>query len=403
MKKIKTILTKINYPRIKKPRLNFFKDFVESEKSAGYLLVIITIISMLLANSQFGRDYILFWHNYIDLSFYDIQLKLSIEHWINDGLMCVFFLLVGLEIEREIYEGELSSIKKASLPTIAALGGMIIPALIHFLFNSGMISQKGFGIPMATDIAFTLGALSLLGKRIPVSLKIFLTALAIIDDLGAIIIIALVYSSTVSIMYLIGVCVVIIILIIIKRLKINTLSPYLILGAVMWYFMLKSGVHSTISGVILAFLIPFKKQDEKNISHKLQHILHKPVAFIILPIFALANTAILLPSNIVENLSTANSLGIIAGLVIGKPLGIFIFSFIAVKLSISVLPKLINWRLIFGTACLAGIGFTMSIFITNLAFVDSDLVDSSKLSVIVASLISAIIGLTSLKLILKTK
>jgi NhaA family Na+:H+ antiporter len=387
---------KTNYQRIKNVRFDFFKDFIESEKSSGYLLVFITFISMIFTNSQFGQGYLKVWHSYIDLSFSQIQLNYSIEHWINDGLMVIFFLLVGLEIEREIYEGELSTLKKASLPAIAALGGMLVPAAIHFFFNAGTANQRGFGIPMATDIAFTLGALSLLGKRVPGSLKVFLTALAIIDDLGAIIVIALFYTSNISVVYLLGAIGIIMILLLLNRLRVNMLSIYLVLGVVMWYFMLKSGVHSTISGVILAFLIPFRRADENNISHKLEKILNKPVAFIILPIFALANTAILLPGEIWRNLTAANSIGIILGLVLGKPTGIFIFSYLAVKIGFGVLPNSINWKLIFGAACLAGIGFTMSIFITNLAFSENAFVVSSKLSVIVASTISCVFGLVFL-------
>jgi Na+:H+ antiporter, NhaA family len=392
-------MLKENYMKVRDVGFDFFKDFVESEKSSGYLLVFITLISMIVANSQLGQDYLKVWHSHIDLSFSQIQLNFSIEHWINDGLMVIFFLLVGLEIEREIYEGELSTIKKASLPAIAALGGMLVPAAIHYYFNAGTASQRGFGIPMATDIAFTLGALSLLGKRVPISLKIFLTALAIIDDLGAIIVIALFYTSNISIVYLLGAFGIIMVLLLMNRLKVNKLSPYLILGVVMWYFMLKSGVHSTISGVILAFLIPFRRAGENNISHKLEKKLNKPVAFFILPIFALANTAILLPADIGRNITEPNSIGIIFGLVLGKPVGIFIFSYLAVKIGFGILPNNINWKLISGAACLAGIGFTMSIFITNLAFKENTLIVSSKLSVIVASTISTMVGLMILKLV----
>lgn len=383
--------------KIRNGRFDLFKDFIESEKSAGYTLVFLTMISMVIANSYLGLDYIKLFHTYIDLSFAQVQLKYSIEHWINDGLMVIFFLLVGLEIEREIYVGELSSVKKASLPAIAAVGGMLIPAVIHFTFNAGTATQKGFGIPMATDIAFTLGVLSLLGNRIPISLKIFITALAIIDDLGAIIIIALFYTSDLSMIYLLGSLGVFVILLLMNRGKVNHLSPYLILGLLMWYLMLKSGVHSTISGVLLAFAIPFRKGSGKNISLILQERLHKPVAFIILPLFALANTAIIIPENIIGSLSENNSLGVILGLVIGKPIGIFFFSYFAVKIGVGLLTKDLNWRFILGGGSLAGIGFTMSIFITNLAFNDFRIVTSSKLSIIVASLISAFAGLYILK------
>jgi len=385
----------------RKLKFDLFKEFFESEKSSGYVLVFLTIVSLLLANIFVGNDYVKFWHKYLDLSFSSIQLKLSIEHWINDGLMVIFFLLVGLEIEREIYIGELSSIKKSALPAIAALGGMMIPALIHFAFNANTATQSGFGIPMATDIAFTLGVLSLLGSKIPISLKIFLTALAIIDDLGAILIIAFFYTSDLSFAYLIGSLSVFALLLIFNRMKINKLSIYLLLGLIMWYLMLKSGVHATIAGVLLAFAIPFNKNDDENISYKLQHYLHKPVAFLVLPIFALANTAIIIPTNIIESITTNNSLGIFFGLSFGKLIGIFSFSFIAVKIGFGVLPKDLNWKLIAGAASLAGIGFTMSIFITNLAFSDVEIINASKLIIIIASVVSAISGLTILNLAAK--
>lgn len=386
---------------IKKQRFDLYKEFFESEKSSGYILVALTILSLLLANIFIGNDYVKFWHQYIDLSFASINLKLSLEHWINDGLMVIFFLLVGLEIEREIYTGELSSIKKSALPAIAAIGGMMIPALIHFSFNYGTPTQTGFGIPMATDIAFTLGVLSLLGSKIPISLKIFLTALAIIDDLGAILIIAFFYTSDLSFAYLIGSLSIFALLLIFNRMKINKLSIYLLLGLVMWYLMLKSGVHATIAGVLLAFAIPFNKIDKLNISYKLQHYLHKPVAFIILPIFALANTAIIIPVNVIESITTNNSLGVLFGLSIGKLIGIFFFSFIAVKLGLGLLPNDLNWKMIAGAASLAGIGFTMSIFITNLAFVESEIINASKLIIIIASVVSAMSGLLILNLTAK--
>ncbi|MFZ5946503.1 MAG: Na+/H+ antiporter NhaA [Stygiobacter sp.] len=385
------------------PKLKFdlFKEFFESEKSSGYILVVLTILSLLFTNIFIGNSYINFWHSYLDLSFWKIELKYSLEHWINDGLMVLFFLLVGLEIEREIYVGELSSIKKSALPAIAALGGMLVPALIHFSLNANTPTQSGFGIPMATDIAFTLGVLSLLGNKIPLSLKIFLTALAIIDDLGAILIIAFFYTSDLSFAYLIGSLLIFVLLLIFNRLKVNKLSIYLFLGIVMWYLMLKSGVHATIAGVLLAFAIPFNKNDNENISYKLQRFLHKPVAFIILPIFALANTAIMIPTNIVGSIVSNNSLGILFGLSLGKLIGIFAFSYVAVKIGVGTLPKDLNWNLIAGASSLAGIGFTMSIFITNLAFSDVEIIASSKLIIIIASVISAISGLIKLNMATK--
>ncbi len=389
--------------KIRNVKFDLFKDFIESEKSSGYILVLLTIVSLVITNSNIGPDYLKFFQSYFNLSFSDIQLKYSIEHWINDGLMVIFFLLVGLEIEREIYVGELSTLKKASLPAIAALGGMLIPAGIHFLFNAGTPSQRGFGIPMATDIAFTLGVLSLLGNRVPFSLKIFITALAIIDDIGAIVIIAFFYSDNLSMMYLLGSLGAFLFLLFMNKVNINLITPYVIIGIVMWFLMLKSGVHSTIAGVLLAFAIPFRKTGVKNISLILEKRLHKPVAFIILPLFALANTAILIPDNIISSLTATNSIGIIFGLVFGKPIGILVLSYIAVKIGIAQLPENINWQLLLGAGCLAGIGFTMSIFITNLAFNEINLITTSKLSIIVASTVAAVLGLLVLKYTTRSK
>src|SRR5690606_35243987 len=266
-----------------------FKEFFESEKSTGLILIGCTIISLLLANSALSSDYIDIWHTQFSGH--------TIEQWINDGLMAIFFLLIGLELEREIYHGELSKIKNATLPIFAALGGIALPAAIYIAFNYGTPEQSGSGIPMATDIAFALGILSLLGKRVPNALKVFLAALAIIDDLGAIIIIAVFYTKTLlwsNLMYALGIFA---ILLILNRLEVRNLIPYLIGGVFMWYFMLLSGVHATIAGVLLAFAIPFGNGDEKSTSYILQHFLHKPVSFVILPIFALANTAIILSGN----------------------------------------------------------------------------------------------------------
>lgn len=379
-------------------RINLFKEFFESEKSGGFILLLCTIFSLLAANVFIGYDYAHFWHKYLDLSFANVDLKLSIEHWINDGLMVIFFLLVGLEIEREIYIGELSNIRKSLLPIAAALGGMIVPGTIHAILNFGTPYSSGFAIPMATDIAFALGILSLAGRNVPFSLKVFLTALAIIDDLGAIIIIAIFYTKTIYFTNLLLSLGIFIVLLVLNRLKFNQLWFYLLAGLFMWYFMLKSGVHSTIAGVLLAFAIPFNKDDNYNISYKLQHYLHKPVAFIIMPIFALANTAIILPENILSSFNSSNSLGIILGLLVGKSVGIFGFSYLLVKSKISSLYQNMTWKNLFGVSLLAGIGFTMSIFITNLAFTDKAVIDASKLSILLASTIAGILGLTILKL-----
>jgi NhaA family Na+:H+ antiporter len=367
-------------------------EFFNSEQSGGFILLFCTILSLFIANSLVSHYYIDFWHSYLDLSFLGLNLKYSLEHWINDGLMVIFFLLVGLEIEREIYVGELSNIKNSLLPIVAAIGGMVVPGLIHFSFNYNTPYSSGFAIPMATDIAFALGILALVGKKAPFSLKIFLTALAIIDDLGAIIIIAIFYTKELFFNNLLISLGIFALLLIFNKLKIRYLSIYLLGGFFMWYFMLKSGVHSTIAGVLLAFAIPFDKNNDENISLKLQHFLHKPVAFIILPLFALANTAIVFPQQIVNSFHNSNSLGIIFGLIFGKSIGIFGFSYLLVKLNFSKLYENMNWKNLFGTSLIAGIGFTMSIFITNLAFIDQGIIISSKLSILVASLIAGISG-----------
>lgn len=375
-----------------------FTDFFHSEKTGGFILIACTMLSILIANSSVGETYLHFWHQSIGLDNSYVHLDHAVEYWINDGLMAIFFLLVGLEIEREIYLGELSTLRNASLPFFAAIGGMLAPALIHFAFNIGSPAQAGFGIPMATDIAFSLGILSLLGNRVPASLKIFLTAFAIIDDLGAIIIIALFYTDTFSLFYF-GLAMGIFgLLIVFNRLKIHQLLFYIIPGIAMWYCMLQSGVHATVSGVLLAFAMPFGNGDENTLSYKVQHFLHKPVAFVILPLFALANTGIVFSGGWYHQFGSKNSLGILLGLVAGKPIGILLFSFMAVKLKISSLAADLSWHHITGAGMLGGIGFTMSIFITLLAFKDGETVVSSKIAVLFASLLAGIIGFVYLKL-----
>ena len=372
---------------------NLFKAFFESEKAGGIILIFATLFSLLLANSIFQIEYLQLWN-------YEIGNH-SLVECINDGLMTIFFLLIGLELEREVYVGELSSLKKASLPIIGALGGMVVPALIYLYFNFGTSTQSGAGIPMATDIAFAIGILSLLGNRVPTSLKIFLTALAVIDDLGAIIVIAIFYTTSISLLNL-GIALGILgFLFILNRLKVNYLIPFLIGGILMWYFMLNSGVHATITGVLLAFVIPFGDGKKENISYKLQHFLHKPVAFIILPLFALANTCIVLNSNWYEGLSHSNSIGIILGLIIGKPIGIWLFSYLGVLIGIGILPKGLQWKNIFGAGILGGIGFTMSIFISLLAFNNDEDSINSKIAILIASTIAAIVGFIYLKFNLK--
>ena len=376
---------------MKKTKL--FTEFFESEKTGGILLVLVTILSLILANSFWQNQYINFWHQSIGSH--------SLVDWINDGLMAIFFLLIGLELEREIYLGELSSLKNAALPVFGALGGMLIPAGIFLWMNFGTPTQPGAGIPMATDIAFAIGILSLLGNRVPTSLKVFLTALAVIDDLGAIIVIAIFYTKTIAFTNLLIALGIWVALLILNRLKVRNLIPYLIGGVFMWYFMLHSGIHATITGVLLAFAIPFGKGDKKSSSYILQDFLHKPVAFLILPLFALANTCITIGSDWTSGLGHENSLGIITGLVIGKPLGIVVFSLLGVSLGLCTLPSDLKWKNIIGAGLLGGIGFTMSIFITLLAFNDAEVINNSKIAILIASLIAGSIGFGVLQLTLK--
>jgi Na+:H+ antiporter, NhaA family len=372
-----------------------FKNFFDSEKSSGVLLIICTVVSLLITNSIFGANYLNFWHAYVG--------GLSMEHWVNDALMTVFFLFIGLELERELYVGELSDFRNALLPIVAAVGGICLPALIHLLLNYGTPAQAGIGIPMATDIAFALGVLALLGRRVPASLKVFLTALAVMDDLGAIIIIAVFYTAKLSLLYFIGALLVFGLLVALNRIfRVMSLIPYLAGGILMWFLMFKSGVHATIAGVLLAFAIPFtgKEDDEESPSHRLEHFLHKPVAFIILPVFALANTGIILGADALQSLTASNSLGIISGLLIGKPVGITLLSFIAVSIGICRLPLDLNWKHVLGAGLLGGIGFTMSIFITNLAFAgDASVINGSKMAILLASLVAGTVGFLWLKLL----
>ena len=371
-----------------------FQAFFASEKAGGIILIFCTIVSLILANSVIGPSYLAFWHSYVG--------GLSIEHWVNDGLMAIFFLLIGLELEREFYNGELSSIKNAMLPIFAAVGGIAVPALIHLFFNFGTDTQAGIGIPMATDIAFALGVLALLGSRVPASLKVFLTALAVMDDLGAIIVIAIFYTAKLSAIYLGFSLLVWAALVVLNRyFKVVSLIPYLIGGVLMWYLMLKSGVHATIAGVLLGFAIPFsvKEDDETSPSHRLESFLHKPVAFFILPVFALANTGIVLGAESLKTLTNHNEIGIMSGLVLGKPIGITLMCFAVVTLGLCRLPLDLNWKHIFGAGLLGGIGFTMSIFITNLAFAANPLeINGSKMAILLASMTAGTVGFMWLKL-----
>ena len=379
----------------KKIGSNIFRNFFESEKSSGMILILFTLLSLIITNSSLRESYLHFWHTVIG--------GLKLEHWINDGLMAIFFLLIGLELKRELTVGELSNVKTALLPVASALGGMLVPAGLYLIFNFGTKTQSGSGIPMATDIAFALGILALLGKKVPLSIKVFLTALAVIDDLGAIVVIAVFYSKGIAGTYLLSAFGVFVGLLILNKLKVTNLIIYLVGGVAMWYFMLNSGVHATITGVLLAFAIPSNDVIKRSPSAILQQALHFPVPFIILPIFALANTAIIVSGNWGDSFGHNYSIGIILGLVIGKPVGITIFTYLAVKLKICSLPKGVKWSEIFGVGILGGIGFTMSIFVTLLAFDDIIVQNNAKLTILLSSLLAGTIGYVWLNIALKKR
>jgi len=364
-----------------------FQNFVRSEKAGGLLLVACTALAMALANSPAGPGIADLWR--------EVYLGLSLEHWINDALMAVFFLFVGLELERELYNGELSDWRNALLPIVAALGGAIVPAAIHLWLNAGTPTQDGAGIPMATDIAFALGVLALVGNRAPLSLRIFLTALAVIDDLLAIVVIAVFYTNTLAIGWLLGALFVFLGLLLLNRRGVMLLWPYLLGGAFLWWLMLKSGIHPTLAGVMLAFAIPFsaRAEDASSPSHRLENALHRPVAFVVLPLFALANTGLVIGAGWTAGLLSANGLGIIGGLALGKPLGIVLASLLAIRLGWCRLPADLTWRHLLGAGMLGGIGFTMAIFIANLAFSGRpELVDGSKMAILAGSLVAGLLG-----------
>lgn len=360
-----------------------FTDFFHSEKSSGFLLIGCTCISLLLSNLSFGNSYSEFWL---------IEFQgMTILQWINDGLMTIFFLLVGLELEREIFVGELSKFRQAMLPIAAAVGGIVVPALLFYAFNYQSDYEKGFGIAMATDIAFSLTILSLLSSRVPFGLRVFLTALAIADDLGAIIVIAIFYSESISWIYLGLAFLLFGTMYLMGKMKVYVLWPYILGGILMWYCTHHSGIHATISGVLLAFAIPFGKSDDSP-SFKLQSFLHIPVGFIILPLFALANTCIRIEGIGLEDLMHVGVYGVLAGLVIGKPLGIYLFTLASHKLGGLDLPTGVKLKHILGAGIVAGIGFTMSIFITDLAFTDEMYIKQFKLSILIGAIISSGLG-----------
>lgn len=379
------------------------EEFIQKESASGILLIFTTVCALVLSNSFLSGYYESFLHIPIEIRVGALQLDKSLYHWVNDGLMAIFFLLIGLEVKREILEGHLSSLSQISLPGFAAAGGMLVPALIYLAFNTGKPeSVNGWAIPTATDIAFALGILSLLGKRIPVSLKVFLMALAIIDDLGAIVIIALFYTSNLSVLSLIIAGISLCVLVALNLFGVARKAAYFIVGFVLWVSVLKSGVHATLAGVALAFTIPLSATDEegKKISPlvDLEHNLHFWVAFLILPLFAFVNAGVNVSEISMHQMAGPVPMGILLGLFFGKQLGVFGFSFIAIKLGLAKLPEQSNWLQLYGVSVLTGIGFTMSLFIASLAFVDdSAFAYTDKLAILIGSFASGIFGYVLLK------
>ncbi len=379
--------------------LNPLKEFIHDSKAIGIILCVCTFISLLLANVPFGNEYILFWNKSIDGTLNHsatvgfLHLPNTIQVWINDGLMALFFLLAGLEIKRELIEGELNSTKKAAMPLFAALGGMLLPAILFFALNSNNNYTSGWAIPTATDIAFTIGIMNLLGNKVPMQLKVFVTALAIIDDLGAILVIAFFYGGTIQWVYLAIVLVACILIIVANKFIKFGIVQY-ILGIIIWYAMFNSGLHATIAGVIFAILIPVK-----NIT-RLQLNLHIPVYFLVMPIFALANTVLQINIQNLQ-LSSSLSLGIIVGLLVGKTIGITLFSYAAQYFKIASLPAGLSFAKFTAAAILCGIGFTMSIFISTLAFKEIDVQNQAKIAVLIASLVAGLLGYAVMSLATK--
>jgi NhaA family Na+:H+ antiporter len=363
------------------------KEFIKDSRAAGVVLISCTVISLIISNSAWSETYLSFWSRELNTPAPRVHLPSSIFHIINDGLMAFFFLLAGMEIKRELLVGELSDIKKAMLPIFAAFGGMLVPAVLYIAWCGGTIYSRGWGIPMATDIAFSLGVLSLLGKKAPLSLRIFLMALAIIDDLGGILTIAFFYTGEIKTIYLFLGGGMVFVLAMMNLLKVKGYYLYFLFGIALWYFIFNSGVHAAIAGVLLAITLPLHKINE------LEHIMHDPVNFIILPLFALANTAIVLPADLSRVFISTLHQGVFTGLVIGKPVGIFLFSLLAIKLKLADLPGNMTLRQLWGIGMIAGIGFTISIFMTTLAFKDLDDIQViSKVAIIGASVVSGMLG-----------
>ena len=383
-----------------------FKWFFKLEASSGLVLLFAAIIALIVSNSNYSEYYFNTLEKYIFIGVNNFGLKLSLLHWINDALMAIFFFFVTLEIKREFLQGELSNIKQALLPIIAAVGGMLVPALIYIFINFGNSETlNGWAIPSATDIAFSLGVLSLLGKRVPLSLKVFLTALAIIDDLGAIVIIALFYSGDLSIKYLSLMLLAFIVLLLINKFNIKKFLPYLILGIFLWDFTHNSGIHATIAGVLLAMTIPHRKKEKDfSLLIKVEHFISPYVAFGIMPLFAFANAGVSLEGLSFSSLLDNVPLGIVLGLFVGKQLGVFIFSYVSIKLKIAQMPNNSNWLSLYGVGILTGIGFTMSLFVGNLAFIENiQYMDGVKIGVLSGSLLSTVFGYLLLLIFSKNK
>ena len=383
-----------------------FRWFFKLEAASGLVLLFSAIIALVISNSELSNLYFNTLEKYLFIGINNFGIKLSVLHWINDALMAIFFFFVTLEIKREFLQGELSNIKQAMLPIIGAVGGMLVPALFYIFINYGNSETiVGWAIPSATDIAFSLGVLSLLGSRVPISLKVFLTALAIIDDLGAIVIIALFYSGDLSIKYLSLMLIAVIILLILNKFNVKKFLPYLIVGLFLWEFTHQSGIHATIAGVLLACTIPHRKKEKDfSLLIKLEHAISPYVAFGIMPLFAFANAGVSLEGLTFASLLNKVPLGILLGLFVGKQLGVFVFSYISIKLKFAQMPTNSNWINFYAVGVLTGIGFTMSLFVGNLAFVDSmQYMDGVKIGVLSGSLLSTVFGYLLLLFFSKNK
>ena len=383
-----------------------FKWFFKLEAASGLVLLIAAIFALVISNSVFNNIYFETLEKYLFIGINEFGLKLSVHHWINDALMAIFFFFVTLEIKREFLQGELSNIKQALLPIIAAVGGMVVPAIFYVVINYGNLETiNGWAIPSATDIAFSLGILSLLGSRVPISLKVFLTALAIIDDLGAILIIAFFYSGDLSIPYLSLILISYILLLVLNKFSVKIFTPYLLIGLCMWFFTYKSGIHATIAGVLLASTIPHRLKDHDfSLLVKLEHGISPYVAFIIMPIFAFANAGVNLEGLSLASLLNPVPLGILVGLFFGKQIGVLLFSYVSVKFKFADMPNNSNWLSIYGVSILTGIGFTMSLFVGNLAFVENtQYIDGVKIGVLSGSLLSTVFGYFLLLISAKNK